>query len=116
MADAYSVVRYPEKLSIFSGAWTPDTGTETLSSVACTLRDATGAVAGGVNAAAATGFTDGASAAPVAWLDIDPIALALTQPTFATGQSVYSLEFVATDSAGKRYSSTVAIVLKPAGA
>lgn len=117
MASAYCVVNYPEKVPIYSGAWTPSTGTETLASVSVTLRDAAGAVAGSVSGVAATGFDSGAQAAPAAWYDFypGPLGLNLTEPTYVSGQSIYSLEFVAIDSAGKRYSGVVCIILKPAG-
>lgn len=115
MANSYTVIIWPEKVPIYSGAFTPATGTETLSAVTVSLYDASGDIAGEVEDEPATGFTSGASAAPVAFFDVDPIALGLDEPTPATGQAVYSLEFVATDSAGKRYVSTQALVLKPKG-
>lgn len=113
MAGACTTMGFGEAVPIYSGAWVPTTGTETLSAVVCTLRDAQGAVAGGVSGTVATGFTSGASAVPVAWFDLDPTALGLTEPT--TAQAIYSLEFTATDSLGKRYTSVVIIVVKPRG-
>ena len=113
MASNPAIVFYPEKVTIYSGAWTPDTGTETLSSVAVTLYDNQWAVAGGISSLAATGFDNLASAAPTAWFDFDPVARTVSQPTPATGQAIYTLRFVATDSNGKRYASDVLLVLKP---
>jgi hypothetical protein len=106
---------WPEKVPIYSGAFTPASGTETLSAVTVSLYDASGAIAGEVEDEPATGFTDGASASPVAFFDVDPIALDLDEPTPSTGQACYTLQFTATDSAGKRYVSTQALVLKPSG-
>lgn len=81
MPDAVITLRESESRNAFV-TLTPAFGTATINSGTVTLYDNTGAVAGGVSAAALTGSTAGASANPQAWFMLDAFTLGLSPGLF----------------------------------
>lgn len=112
MADSFIVVRYRENLTINSGTFVPDTGTEEIASCTATLFDAQRNVITGMNEVAVTGFIPGPQTAPYAYEGFSPVALSLPVP--AT-QDCYTIDFEAIDTNGKHYVSTQCLIIKPRG-
>lgn len=101
MADAYVAMHLHEQRYVY-GELDDSTGTLTLAAATVTLYDASGAVAGGVNGATATGYTSSASASPQAWYLLKPTVLGI-----AAG--LYTLAFLITDSNGLIYEPVIGV-------
>src|ERR1041385_2204479 len=106
--DAYETMRIGEVRDL-EGVFTPESGTITLSSATVSLYDASGAIAGDVDEADATGITSGASAAPVAWYTFD-----LTDDGLGINAGLYTLTLSAVDSDGKDYITSIGVRVKNA--
>jgi len=117
VADAYTKVKYRDRIDIESGTFVPDTGTETIVGCTATLFDASGAVVAAMDEVPVTSFTPGPQTAPYAIEGFSPVGLGLHEPTFQTGQDVYSLDFEAVDDRTPpgHYVSTQCIIVKPRG-
>src|SRR5579864_9389009 len=107
MAAGYAVIGYNEEVQINSGNFATLTGTITLTSVTCTLRDSQGNIIAGCNAVPADSFISVASATPYAIYTFSASELSLAVPIT---QDCYNLEFLATDTLENTYSSVVCIV------
>lgn len=114
MSQGTAEVWWDENVPIKSGTFSPDVGTETLDSCTVTLYDKDLAIAGTppVSAVAATSMISTADAAPYAWFDFHGEGLALDEPN---ASDYYTLTFLAVDSNGHEYSSTVRIKLNRRG-
>jgi len=112
--NSFDAMSYAARLTVRSATVTPSAGTESLTGCSVTLRDSRGDIAGGVDGVDAP-FDADPGTAPRASYDFDPIALGLPEPTGATGQHTYSLEFTMTDANGRRPVSTHSLVVKPRG-
>jgi hypothetical protein len=114
--DLLVKMKYLEQVKILSPSLNPASGTKTISSATCTLKNSAGAVAGGVNGTAVTGSTAGATATPgpQSWYLLKPAVLVLPAPSIYG--DVYTLAFLIVDTDGETWEPVVQVTIFPGGA